>query len=1054
MAVAVMAAMAADFGGGDFGGGGDGDDPPNRAPTVSASCDPCRVGPGGEVRLTAQASDPDGDSLTYAWSAPRGDITGPADEAEAHWRAPADTGRVAIRVQVSDGRDGTASATVSIEVVNAPPEFDEPSYTFVLRENEAGRDRPVALGAAVAEDPDGDEVTYALASGAGDLFAVGSGDGTVTYLGPGEDYETEPNRYELTVRARDVHGAEALAPVFVDVVNVNEPPVAAADTARTAEDAGVLIDVLANDTDAEGDALRIEAITSPANGTARIAADGGVAYAPEHDWHGTDRFVYTVADGNGGTAEAAVTVEVAPVNDAPVAAADTARTAEDAEVLIDVLANDTDIEGDALRIEAITSPSNGTARIAADGGVAYAPEHDWHGTDRFAYTVADGNGGRAEAEVTVEVAPVNDAPVAVADTARTAEDAEVLIDVLANDTDAEGDALRIEAITSPANGTARIAASGGVEYTPESDWHGTDRFAYTVADGNGGRAEAEVTVKVAPVNDAPVAVSAIPAQSLEEGGATVTLGLTSYFEDPDGDELTYYAVSSDPGLATVAVAGSMLTLTPVGYGEASVEVTARDPDGFSAAQIFAVNASDRMTRTVLDETLAAMARAHLASALMTLGGRASPGAAMSGSMLKVMGRQVPLNRAAALEAAGRMLESWVVSQRLRDGGLRNLVIPGGRTEWVFAFGDREESTRPAGAWRFWGQGDIQTFAGEPSTELEYEGNLRTGWAGIDRALGSRWLVGMAVARSTGGGDWRAGSSDGRLNTSLTAVHPYMNWSDGASSVWVMAGGGRGSAENSRATGRLGESDLSLRLGAFEARQHFANWFGLRADAAWARLETGEGTETVDSRSAVVDQQRLGIDLSPSSRLGSIALEPFVEASARRDGGAGQTGSGFELAGGFRASGGLVRVDAHGRILLLHSAEGYEERGLGVTISVGRQVADEGLSLSVSPHWGGPATATGALWREKHVARPLHGYGTREAWSLDATARFGLRLPGGRLLNWFGSFNHSRRDWGLTVGVGFGLPKNRNHAMRHSGISRVDSNLPVHARLVPPKPLLP
>ena len=772
------------------------DDPENRAPTVSASCDPCRVGPGGEVRLAARASDPDGDPLTYAWSAPAGRFAGPADEAAARWRAPAETGRVTIRVRVSDGRGGTASATASVEVANAPPAFREPAYAFELRENENGRVRPVPLGAALAEDPDGDGVTYALASGAADLFAVGAGDGAVTYVGPGEDYETEPNRYELIVRARDPHGAEALAPVVVEVLNVNEPPVAAADTAATAEDTEVEIEVLANDSDVEGDALRVESVTAPAHGTVRIAAGGGVVYAPETDWHGTDRFAYTVSDGNGGTAEAEVEVIVEPVNDVPEAAADAAWTLEDEGVEIDVLANDTDVEGDALSIESVTAPSHGTARIAARGGVAYAPEADWHGTDRFAYTVTDGNGGTAEAEVEVVVEPVNDAPEAVADTAWTPEDTEVVIDVLANDVDVEGDALRVESVTAPSHGTARIAAGGGVVYAPEADWHGTDRFAYAVSDGNGGTAGAEVEVVVEPVNDAPEAVGAIPEQSLDEGGGAAVFDLTPYFEDPDGDPLTYSASSSDPGVAAVSVAGSTLTVTPVGHGEATVEVTARDPGGLDARQVFDVGASDRMARLALDETLAAMGRAHLASARMTLGRRVGPGGgAESASMLTVRGRRVPLGRDAAREAAGRLLEGWAMSRLWRGGGLAEagrtfegrmaewasaaadgsdgpaelaaalgvgglgaFPNPGGTgaggTEWMFAFGGREGSARPGGDWRFWGQGDIQTFAGEPSAERGYEGDLRTGWAGLDRALGARWLAGVAVARSSGGGDWR------------------------------------------------------------------------------------------------------------------------------------------------------------------------------------------------------------------------------------------------------------------------------------------------------------
>ena len=328
------------------------------------------------------------------------------------------------------------------------------------------------------------------------------------------------------------------------------------------------------------------------------------------------------------------------------------------------------------------------------------------------------------------------------------------------------------------------------------------------------------------------------------------------------------------------------------------------------------------------------------------------------------------------------------------------------------------------------QGDIQTFAGEPATERNYEGDLRTGWAGIDRTLGARWLVGLAVARSRGRGDWRAGYAGGRLETSLTAVQPYLRWSDGATSLWAMAGGGWGSAENTRGpraewgpapplgAARVGTSGLDLRLGLFEARRRFGDWFALRADAAWARLATGPGDETVDGRRAAVDQQRLGIELNPSTRLGGLAIEPFAEASARRDGGAGQTGSGLEVSGGLRAAAGPVRIDAKGRILVLHSARGYEERGLGVTLTVGSPATDEGLSLSVSPRWGGSANATGALWNDRHGALRPDAPAAHEPWSLDARGRWAFRLPSGQLLAWSGGLVRSARGYAFTIGGGF------------------------------------
>ena len=930
-----------------------------------------------------------------------------------------------------DDGDGDGGAPAA---VNRSPEAEDD--TARTRE-----DTEVVIDVVANDtDVDGDalRVVSVTAPSHGTARIADGGAGVV--YAPEADYHGT-DRFSYVVS--DGSGGTATAEVEVTVEAVNDAPVAMDDTARTKEDTEVVIDVLSNDTDADGDALRVVSVTAPSLGTARIADGGaGVLYAPEADRHGTDRFSYEVSDGHGGMATAEVEVIVEPVNDAPVAVPDTARTREDTEVSLDVLSNDTDVDGDALQVVSVTAPSLGTARIADGGaGVLYAPEADRHGTDRFSYEVSDGHGGMATAEVEVTVAPVNDAPVAADDTGRTREDTEVLLDVLSNDTDVDGDALRVVSVTAPSLGTARIADGGaGVLYAPEADRHGTDRFSYEVSDGHGGMATAEVEVTVEAVNDAPVAVVVIPDQTLDEGGADVAIDLAPHFEDRDGDALAYSAVSSDPGLVAVTVAGSMLTLKAVGYGNASVEVMARDPGGLEARQTFRVGASDRMVRAALDETLAAMGRAHLASARMTLGRLVGPGGAPSRSMLKVKGRHVPLGRTAVREAAMQMLKGWMAvastggrhGTAFRNGtrdhvGLASALTFGGRhggTEWMFAFGEEQAPDDGGGRpWRFWGQGDLQTFTGELMPHQGYEGDLRTGWAGIDRAIGKRWLIGVAVARSRGIGDWHAGSAGGRLETSLTALHPYLRWSDGTLSLWAMAGGGRGTATNDRMSGLAGSSDLDIWLGLVEARRHLSGWFGLRADASWASLATDAGPETVDGRSADVDQQRVGIELVPSTRRGALVLELFGEASARRDGGAGQTGTGLDVAGGFRASGGLVRIDAQGRILVLHSSENYEERGLGARISIGSPSAEEGLSLSVSPRWGGPAVASGALWREKLVATPTRGPGAREAWTVDSSARYAHRLSGGSLVFLSGGFSSSIRGLAILVsgGIAPGAP---------------------------------
>ena len=351
---------------------------------------------GAGTITTAQDADTDDETFTVALgSLPSSVLAGTPSS-------------VRVTIRDDDGGGGGGG-----QPENAAPSFGAASYAFELREGVPGR---VEVGRVAATDPEGGAVSYTLAEGGGSRFEVGPGTGAVTYTGPGEDYEAEPNRYELAVAARDPHGAEARARVAVTVANVNEEPEAAADEAEVDEDGEVDVDVLANDRDPDGDALRVESVTAPAHGTARVPVGGeGVVYAPEPDWHGVERFTYTVSDGNGATAEATVEVTVESVNDAPVAAPDTVRTAEDMDALVAVLANDTDVDGDALRVESVTAPAHGTAWIAVGGGeVVYAPEPDWHGVDRFTYTVSDGNGATAEATVEVTVDDVEPVPTTLA----------------------------------------------------------------------------------------------------------------------------------------------------------------------------------------------------------------------------------------------------------------------------------------------------------------------------------------------------------------------------------------------------------------------------------------------------------------------------------------------------------------------------------------------------------------------------------------------------------------------------------------------------------------
>ena len=357
----------------------------------------------------------------------------------------------------------------------------------------------------------------------------------------------------------------------------------------------------------------------------------------------------------------------------------------------------------------------------------------------------DPHGAAAEVPVVVTVVNVNEPPEAEDDEAVTDEEQAVTVDVLANDADPDGDALRVESVSAALHGTTAVAG-GGVMYAPEANFAGTDRFTYVVSDGNGGSSTAAVEVTVLPVNDAPVAVGVIPDQMLDEAGEETTVELGPFFQDGDGDALTYRASSSDPSVAAAAVSRATLTLVPVEYGDATVTVTAEDAGGLTATQTFTVGVSDRLVRGAVWDTLAGIARSHLASARMTLGRRVTADGT-EGSRLTVLGREVPLGRTPARTVAEQTLESWLSSWTAPSGGLGG--APGLGAVAGAGFGSPALRATAAGVMRAaTGPGD-PTAAGHGADSAISGGFGRSG--GLGRLVDFGGRAACCAARSS---SWR------------------------------------------------------------------------------------------------------------------------------------------------------------------------------------------------------------------------------------------------------------------------------------------------------------
>ena len=283
--------------------------------------------------------------------------------------------------------------------------------------------------------------------------------------------------------------------------------------------------------DEEGDVqLTVIAASSP-DGEVIINDDGTLTFIPDENFNGETTITYTIEgedeEGDTDTDTATVHITVNPVNDDPVAADDSAVTDEDTDVVIDVLDNDSDVDGDPLDVTEATS-ADGSVDILPDGSLRFTPDANFNGETTITYTVDDGNGGTDTATVTVTVNPVNDDPVANDDSDTTDFNTAVVVDLLDNDTDVDGDDLTVTGASVPASeGTLTDNGGGKYTFTPAAGFTGVATISYTISDGNGGTDSAVHTVEV----------GAAPLDGTVEGTAGNDVIDHGYLGDPEGDRV-------------------------------------------------------------------------------------------------------------------------------------------------------------------------------------------------------------------------------------------------------------------------------------------------------------------------------------------------------------------------------------------------------------------------------------------------------------------------------------------------------------------------------------
>ena len=477
----------------------------------------------------------------------------------------------------SNGGINTVSQTFTVTVtsVEDPPTAVNDNFTLI-------EDTPTPLDVKENDsDPDGDAILVtAIANINGGTAQINPNDNTVQFSPHHEFSGTGGFTYTLT----DAKGNSATATVSITVTAVDDSPIANADAATTNQEQAVSINVLDNDTDAEGGNLSIVSVSTPNNGTTAISGTN-VIYTPSTGYFGDDNFTYGVSDGQS-TSTGDVSITIIRANRLPQPVDDTITLDAGTNINFDPRANDTDPDGDSLGVTNLTDPQNGRVVTNSDGTVFYQPNDGFNGNDNFTYTIDDGHGGQGTATVNVTIQAPPGTPSAVGDAATTDEDTPVTLSVLSNDDDGAAPPLSLISAANGENGTTTINDDGTLTYTPNLNFNGQDQFGYTISNTTENTASGTVIVTVNPINDPPQAIAFDPLQGIEN--IPLTLDLTTIIFDPDNTfgELTAEVSAMTDPIVSADIQNGELTLTngifTSALGSGSIDLTFTDPGGASA----------------------------------------------------------------------------------------------------------------------------------------------------------------------------------------------------------------------------------------------------------------------------------------------------------------------------------------------------------------------------------------------------------------------------------------------------------------------------------------
>ncbi|MEZ8895448.1 tandem-95 repeat protein [Vibrio alginolyticus] len=465
-----------------------------------------------DADLLTGATDVEGDNLTVegvTYTGADGVLTDNGDGTYSFAPNENFNGDVNFTFDVSDGTDTTsANIDVSVTPENDPPVAGSTSYT-VHEDNSITISDEQLL--ANSSDIEGDVATSSVSYSGNDGVLEINGDGTYTFS-PNENFTGDVS---LDVVVVDEDGAVDTTTAGITVLEVNDPPIAGTTSYTIDEDEVITISaeqLLANSSDIEGEVALDSVSYSGSEGIFTDNGDGTFSFAPNQNFNGEVNLDVVVVDEDGATASTTANIDVLPINDAPVLGDLAYSVDEDNSITLSqeqLLAQASDVEGDALTASNLVVDGDATVTANDDGSFTITPDANFNGDIDITFDISDGSDTLvATADLTVN--PVNDLPQPEDQAFTIGEDGVLLFtdeDLLDGATDIDGDDLSVEGVTyTGADGVLTDNGDGTYSFAPNENFNGDVNFTFDVSDGTD-TTSANIDVSVTPENDPPVAGS-------------------------------------------------------------------------------------------------------------------------------------------------------------------------------------------------------------------------------------------------------------------------------------------------------------------------------------------------------------------------------------------------------------------------------------------------------------------------------------------------------------------------------------------------------------------